>query len=565
MKKFLILFTVLILTGFLVCQAQAGQILKATSGPLTPFSTYPSTASSYKTALEIYNPAITATSSTTGIVALNFAQTEVSGGSVTEPVTVTFRFTDGDASFAVAGPNFVWVLTNDRNLTSPNRDVYAASSVGAVGPVITLSSNNVNCASNFSGNCNIPFGTNLWLVQAIWSDTNLPSNVNGRIDVGLNGTTNELSNPTNVSANLINKSADCNTRPVWPLSASISGTNGNIQFPVVSFTYVTPQIAVTTNPASGSLNAELNSDTDFKTFVLGSGDNVTSNTTIYDNLATNLGFYFVTNLQAAETWNWIAWAAGPTCSLTFDLQSVNAEPGVSSITFYGNPCTETTQDKVWRCSSGAFSPTPTKDLDLVLNVDGTTINNPTIWSVNNLTATGIRCYNSNPRTVGVWYGGVEALVPFVKSDPAVGAQTYVVFYNRRDVDVPVYAKALINDASQILISTNPIATIPANSKIQFTADQLKTLLPELASYDMSKGIPIKFMFRIPSQSITNTISGTAVPDTAGTIGADTQINISGKLTNVNPLDPYIEGIVVSVYGSQHRSVPLKFKFFKQGS
>ena len=557
MKKFLILFTVLILTGFLVCQAQAGQILKATSATTYgPFSTYPSTASSYKTALEIYNPAITATSSTTGIVALNFAQTEVSGGSVTEPVTVTFRFTDGDASFAVAGPNFVWVLTNDPTLGA-GTNIYAASTVGAVGSTLTLSSGNVNCTANASGNCNIPSATNLYLVQVSWTDNTADGLV------GMNDT--PFGPIGNVSANLINKSADCNTRPVWPLSASISGTNGNIQFPVVSFTYVTPQIAVTTNPASGSLNAELNSDTDFKTFVLGSGDNVTSNTTIYDNLATNLGFYFVTNLQAAETWNWIAWAAGPTCSLTFDLQSVNAEPGVSSITFYGNPCTETTQDKVWRCSSGAFSPTPTTDLDLVLNVDGTTINNPTIWSVNNLTATGIRCYNSNPRTVGVWYGGVEALVPFVKSDPAVGAQTYVVFYNRRDVDVPVYAKALINDASQILISTNPIATIPANSKIQFTADQLKTLLPELASYDMSKGIPIKFMFRIPSQSITNTISGTAVPDTAGTIGADTQINISGKLTNVNPLDPYIEGIVVSVYGSEHRSVPLKFKFFKQGS
>jgi hypothetical protein len=556
MKKFLILFTVLILTGFLVCQAQAGQILKATSGPLTPFSTYPSTASSYKTALEIYNPAITATSSTTGIVALNFAPTEVSGGSIIAPHTVTFRFTDGDASFAVAGPGYVWILTNDPTLALPTANIYAASTVGAVGSTLTLSSGNVNCTANASGNCNIPSATNLYLVQVSWTDNTADGLV------GMNDT--PFGPIGNVSANLINKSADCNTRPVWPLSASISGTNGNIQFPVVSFTYVTPQIAVTTNPASGSLNAELNSDTDFKTFVSGSGDNVTGNTTIYDNLATNLGFYVVTNLQAAETWNWIAWAAGPTCSLTFDLQSVNAEPGVSSITFNGNLCTETTQDKVWRCSSGAFSPTPTTDLDLVLNVDGTTINNPTIWSVNNLTATGIRCYNSNPRTVGVWYGGVEALVPFVKSDPAVGAQTYVVFYNRRDVDVPVYAKALINDASQILISTNPIATIPANSKIQFTADQLKTLLPELASYDMSKGIPIKFMFRIPSQSLTNT-NNISLTGNVDLLTGDVTATATGTLTNVNPYDPYIEGIVVSVYGSEHRSVPLKFKFFKQGS
>jgi len=550
MKKFLILFTVLILTGFLVCQAQAGQILKATSvpGTLIPFSTYPNTSGSYKTALEIYNPAITATSSTTGIVALNFAPTEVATGTVTAPVTVTFRFTDGDASFAIAGPGYVWVLTNDPTLALPTADIYAASTVGAVGSILTLSSGNVNCLANASGNCNIPSATDLYLVQVSWTDT---------VADGLVGIGDTLGPIGNVSANLINKTADCNTRPVWPLSASISGTNGNIAFPVVSFTYVTPQITIT-NPASGSLNAELNSDTDFATFVLGSGSYVTGTTTIDDDSATTSGFYFVTDLQAAEPWNWIAWAAGPTCSLTFDLQSVNAEPGVSSITFNGNLCTETTQDKVWRCSSGAF--TPTTDLDLVLNVDGTTINNPTIWSVNNLTATGIRCYNSNPRTVGVWYGGVEALVPFVKSDPAVGAQTYVVFYNRRDVDVPVYAKALINDASPILISLNPIATIPANSKIQFTADQLKTLLPELASYDMSQGIPIKFMFRIPSQSLTNNISLTGNVNLITGAAAAT-----GTLTNVNPLDPYIEGIVVSVYGSEQRSVPLKFKFFKQGS
>jgi len=544
MKKFLILFTVLILTGFLVCQAQAGLILKADPtgiNNLLPFSVYPSTASSYKTALEIYNPNITATSSNKGIVALQFDVTEIFGGTVTAPVTVTFRFTDGDASFAIAGPNYVWVLTNDPTLAAANRDVYAASSAGAVGPTITLTSGNVNCASNASGSCDIPSNKPLYLVQASWSDGGALLNVAGKIDVGLHGTSNELSSPTSVSANLINKKADCNTHPVWPLSASISGTSGNIQFPVVSFTYVTPQISVT-NPASGSLNAELNSDTDFKTFVLGSGSgpNVTAAITINDNPAAGSGFYVVTDLASTEPWNWIAWTTGANCSLSFDLQSVNPEPGVSSITFNTNACTANSTKTQWQCSSGLFA--PTTDLDLVLTLDGTTSNNPTIWSVNNLTVTGILCYDSNPRTVGAWFGGVEALVPFVKSDPAVGAQTYVIFYNRSDVDVPVYAKALINDASPILISVNPIDTIPAHSKKQYTADQLKSKLPELANYDMKQGVPIKFMFRVPSQS--------------GTIP---------YIVVGNPLDPYIEGIVVSVYGSEQRSVPLKFKVFKQGN
>jgi len=196
MKKFLILFTVLILTGFLVCQAQAGQILKAAfGGGLTPFSPYPSTASSYKTALEIYNPAITATSSTTGIVVLNFDPAEIFGGYVKTPHTVTFRFTDGDASFAIAGPGYVWVLTNDPNLTPGSADIYAASTVGAVGSTLTLSSGNVDCTVNTPPPglllCDIPSApTNLYLVQVSWAD----SDGDGLVEVG------ETSRPGYVSA-----------------------------------------------------------------------------------------------------------------------------------------------------------------------------------------------------------------------------------------------------------------------------------------------------------------------------------------------------------------------------
>jgi len=180
-----------------------------------------------------------------------------------------------------------------------------------------------------------------------------------------------------------------------------------------------------------------------------------------------------------------------------------------------------------------------------------------------VTTIGLRnlCIAIPPSSVGVWYGGVEAIVPFVKSDPAVGAQTYIIFYNRRDVDVPVYARAMLQDSAPIVISARePIATIPAHGQIKLTADQLQSLLPELAGYNMANGVPIKFMFRVPSQSLTNNISLTGNVNLVTGDAAAT-----GTLTNLNPLDPYIEGIVVSVYGSEHRSVPLKFKFFKQGS
>jgi hypothetical protein len=48
---------------------------------------------------------------------------------------------------------------------------------------------------------------------------------------------------------------------------------------------------------------------------------------------------------------------------------------------------------------------------------------------------------------------------------------------------------------------------------------------------------------------------------SGVIGEGT---INGNITNVNPYDPYVEGIVVSAYPGGQRTIPLKFKTFKQG-
>jgi hypothetical protein len=530
-KKFFITSTALAALGLLVGQADAGQILKSAGVGLSPFSPYPNTQNSYKTALEIYNPAVTATSSSTGVVALTFAPTEITGGSVTAPHTVTFRFTDGDATFAISGVNYVWVLMDNAG------NIYAASSSGATGSEISLSSGNVDCASNPSSTCDIPANTDLYLLQAPWTDLD----TDNMVDAG------ELGAQTNVSANLKNKQANCNTFPVWPLAASISGANGNIGFPTVSFTYVTPQLEVT-YPGNDALNAELDSDSDFAIFVVGSGPYVITDTEINPIPLPGAGFFAINDLQATDPWNWIAWTTGPSVQIAFDLNTSISEHNVINVAF-GDPanpvtCQETTQDRVWHCNSGSIVPPP--DYDLILDVDGITPNNPTLWTVSNLTITsptGMICYNNQPRTVGAWYGGVEAIVPFVKYDPAVGAQTYIIFYNRRDVDVPVYAKAMLQDSAPIVISTRePIATIPAHGQIRFTADQLQSLLPELAGYNMADGVPIKFMFRVPSQS--------------GTI----PYIIFG-----NPLDPYIDGIVVSVYGTEQRSVPLKFKVFKQGN
>ena len=514
--------------GLFVAQVQAGEILKVidSAGNLGPFSTFPSVANSYKVALEVYNPSLTTTSSAKGVVALKFGPTEITGGKVQAPHTVSFSFPDGDATFAVVGPNYRWALVD------PNTgDVFAISTAGSVGSTISLTPAQVDCSSNTGETCDIPSDTDLYLVQAEWSD----SDDDGLVDA------EELDNVTYVSVNLKNKPADCNTFPVWPLAASIAGANGNIAFQTVTFAYVTPQLEVV-YPGNDALNAELDSDKDFAEFVLGSGPNVNTSTQILA-VGGPPGFFGLNDLQTSEPWNWIAWTTGPQVRITFNLNSAISEPDVTSIKFNAVSCPETTTDKVWSCDSGVG--TPPYDLDL--NVSGTTPNNPTVWTLTNLnivssTGTPI-CYNTQPRTVGAWWGGLEAIVPFVKSDPTVGAQTYIVLYNRRNVDVPVYARAMLMDSDPIVVSTTePIATIPAQGSLQLTADDLKAMLPELANYDMAKGVPIKFLFRVPTQS------------------GNMPYIIQG-----NPFDPYIEGIVVSVYGTEQRSVPLKFKVFKQGS
>ncbi|MEO0296647.1 MAG: hypothetical protein ABIN23_04320 [candidate division WOR-3 bacterium] len=489
---------------------EAGQLLKTNPSPpptLVPFSVFPGIISSYQSAYEIYNSAATNTSPATTVIALRFDPTELP--QVDPHWTVTFTFPDGDASFTTTNPHNYWILYDSATGTP-----YAASPQGATGSTITLTDTLINTGVI----SNIPSNTNLYLVQGIWND----SNANGLMDSG------EITAVTNPTVVLRNKTATCTDHPVWPLSASIAGSNGNIRFDVVSFTYVTPQFSIV-GPQRDSLDAELNGDRDFATFVPWSGPNVISSTEISVS-----NFFEITDLQTATPSNWIVWGTGLPGSISFNLNSSIAESGISSITFEGSRCTETTEDRVWACifNSGATPLPPSSPFDLILDIDGSTLNNPTIWTISNVNITPPYCYTPPAGPVGTWWGGIEAIVPFVKYDPSAPAQTYIVFYNRRDLDVVVYARALLQDSNPLVLPTTQIATIQANSRILFTADQLQNLLPELSGYDMSQGVPIKFMFRTRVAGMTE--------------------------------DPYIEGIVVSIYGSEQRSVPIKFRQWRHG-
>jgi len=466
---------------------------------------------SYRIAYEIYNN-LTGISTVAGrgVIIIELNQ-NLNAGDTANLVIPQY------AEFNSAGPNYKYGLCN----IGANNTCDPDEIIGFV-PAAGVTTNNLG----FTIIGNVTAGTRLQVVQ--WEDNVVNNN---QYDAGedlIPGAGLYVHGGLNAS---------CTFRPI----IRIGFTTPHETSPIYNFAYITPQFA-SEGPESDILNAELDSDADFSTFILGSGDNVINGTMIDTGLTAE--YLFRVTDQANNMW--IAFAnVNPQGNIQFDLNSAVVEPDVTSINLDASACT-TTDHRTWSCQ---VNNTPILgDHEIRLVVSGTTVNNPTVWTISNfsmqLVTAGLNplCINIPPSGIGIWWGGLEAIVPFVKYDPAVGAQTYIVFYNRRDVDVPVYARALLQDPNPIVISQNQIATIPAHGRIVFTADQLQSLLPELAGYNMANGVPIKFMFRVPTQSL----------------------KIDYPIIN-NPYDPYIDGIVVSIYGSEQRTVPLKFKFFKQGS
>jgi hypothetical protein len=540
MKKWLLVW--LLVMGLFLAQAEAGVLYKAAgSAGYEVFSAYPQTAKAYKVAYEIYNPGLTTTDSSKGVIGLRFATTEISGG-VVQPGTngaieVAFRFPNGDARFHVVGLGYIWLLVD--NPTTVN-NIYAASTLAAEGPIINLSSANVDCSSNQATNCNIPGSNvdapNVFLVQAQWNDTDQDN----LVDV------NEIASVRYVSVNLVSGEANCAQPYSWKLTASISGS-GNIYFPDYTFAYVTPQFGQPSYRPT-DLTAELNVDFDMNSFYPGSGPNVISDTEIEGpfeiEIPDNLG---------VDPHNWIAYTTSASFNVTFNLASDFEEPGVSTITINNIQCT-TNNQRTWDCALNNL-PAGLNSYTLDLEVDHQNTNAPTNWNVSNFTVDydpnvlkGV-CFNRNLASLraGVWSGGVEAIVPFVKYSPNEGAQTYIVLYNRRDHDARVFAAAMLNNSDRLIQPQTEVGVIPAHGRLLLTASDLKSKLPELADWDMANGVPIKFRIYVPS----------ALWLFPGTIGVPPQYG--------GDRDPYVEGIVVSVYGgSTQRSVPLKFRSLRHG-
>jgi hypothetical protein len=389
----------------------------------------------------------------------------------------------------------------------------------------------------------------------------------GTVNVNTGIATVNLFNALNFNVDP-NLNPTCTFRPVVQL-AYISQNETSNQTPIL---IITPQF--TGSQVSTALNAELNTDTDFMTFKLLSGPNVTGANDI------NAAAFTINNLQAATPARWKAWvAATNTGSYTFQLNSINAEPPLTiaaSDNGFSSNCVANASSTAWSCGQAGqlisnFT-NPPGFTRIAIHASGTVEMNPTIWSITNATITisggtvQTACFApSGP--IGVWFGGLEVLVPFVKGDVTNGYDTYIKLFNRYTKDAKLYVATFKDGVNgPMIISTTQItgkevipmqsATNP-NGMLQITAADIASICP---TCNMVTGIPVKFLVRVPSQMGNTTFNGT------GTIvvGDDDDVTFSGAVAHVNQFDPYVEGIVVSTSPQGQRSIPLEFKSFKNG-
>lgn len=470
---------------------KAGEILKNGN---QPFSSYPGTQNTYKIAFEVYKPDVTTTIVNNTVIAIRFDNNEISDGEVKHPITVIFNFPDSDAEF-LSSSNYRWVLVDSNNI------IYAASGFETKKSMITLTSDNVENAVNMKAN------TSYFLKQVFYNEAGpIPSNY-----IKDNNIT-----PQNPSILLKKHEAMCSKFPIWKLSVSIAGDNGNIKFSDVTFAQVQPQFIVV-GPSDNVLNARL--DDNFQKFV----NNDNDIKIFKDNFITIIN-------QADDDWIVKTTGTGELGILKFNIKSENPEPGVV-IKFNGQIC-NSNDNLNWNCNGNLNVGKNT----LELTITGTEELAITTWMFENITFNpnpqySQLCLNLANKNIGVWSGGLEAIVPFVKSDPAIPAETYFVFHNRRNSKVKLFAVNMLESSAKIINPKTLIAEIEPQSTFRITGRDLGSKL-NISEDALKNGVPIKFLFTAPNAGLGE--------------------------------DPYIEGIVVSVYAGEQRSVPLKFRQLNHG-
>lgn len=525
MTKFAkILFLSVIAVGLLAGPAMAAILYNSQD---VQFGTGGSTTNSYRIAYEIYNEALgISTISTRGGIRIDLTQPLVAGDSANLVVA------SGNAQFNSAGSLYKWGLWYDANadtVVDPGEIIGYTPSAGLITPNLP-----------FSINIDVAALSTLRVLQWEDLDTNNDFTVGETIVSGAG---------LFVSAGL---GATCDIAPL----IKIGFTTPRETTPTpVNFAYITPQFGGT-GPSTGTLTAELDTDTDFRFFIPGSGSFLISNFEI-----SNPDFFTI--VDNATTEMWIAYSPlSPEGTISFDVNSVVGEPA-ADIFFDTVSCDPNADATTFAC--GASGAVLVGSHSIFLDVNTVDSNEPTNWSLANVqinvTTSGLKdlCITVPTQSIGVWYGGLEAFVPFVKGSADGSYETYIALFNRYSSDAKVYVSTFKDSGpTPIMVATGQILgkeVIPVGERITITAaDILAFLSAQGISWDPTEGLPVKFNIRVPSQTGTTSYTGTvALPD------------VSGTVTSVNPFDPFVEGIVISVYPGGQRSIPLKFKTFKQGA
>jgi hypothetical protein len=567
------------------------------------FGTAAVTTTSYKIAYEVYSNTAGATTIADNT---SLAPVQVSYGQLnillTQPVApgqnVNIVINNGTAVFNSAGPGFnrygLCALTTDAAGTLPlvggaTPAAIAAAFCAPGNIVATLPPSGVT-TTNLGLQVNVgvvPGATGRFVRLVQWNDNGVPGGVanNAQLEVG------EIASLSNGASLFVNPGllASCSNFPIITMTVSTSG--GESTASPFNFAFITPQFTVSA-PSSSTLNAELNTDLDFTVFTAGSNDPATTMTGVTQ--LSKAAFFTVNNLAVAPGLDmWIDYAINPPSgTISYTLTSAAVEPGLSAagaVRADGTNCT-TTDQSVFSCSSNVVIP---GNHSILVLLNGVGQNNPTNWVLSNLAISASASANINPICntisgggVGSWYGGIEAIVPFVKDIPGSYA-TFIKLYNRYSKAAKVYIADLNQVQTSIVTSIkqlgatattgsslansaglNDNSSIPINGYITITGpDLIAGASPIVAggAAALAQGVPIKFLIRVPAQMgapafTTITAGSLAVPGTVNPTGS------GAGVATASVVDPYISGIVVSTYngGTAQRSVPLLFKSFKQG-
>lgn len=354
--------------------------------------------------------------------------------------------------------------------------------------------------------------------------------------------------------------ASCTTNPIVKMTFASAG--GESTAVPINFAYITPQYSFT-GPAASALDAELNTDVDFAKFVF-----PTSAAYVVDATTMDVPFYTIANNADAAPSYWISAASTPPSGTTsFKLNTAATEPSLDDFKLdaVNSSCVRDSSGLFWTCTGTGAALVGPHNVKVTLNGQE---NNPTNWTISDFTVAVTTagyanlCFGAPGPGVGSWYGGIEAIVPFVKDTDTY--KTFIKLYNRYDsighTPAKLYVANMNKSTRSIITSITQLgqgeyslnSAIPTGGFVTVTG---KDLLNGgiLSAQELSDGAPVKFLIRVPAQA-------------GSTNGGYTTLTGAAGVATASVVDPYITGIVVQSYngGTAQRTIPLLFKSFKQG-